>query len=334
MKSTKCPGLQDSQAWGPLSCPQQVAMRDLRGTDETHWAAAEQCTEHLLCPLLWKEGRAHARGKGGPTLARYSKNKCSASEQLGGGRGNGCVAGTAETSRAGHREPGAEAHGEGKEAHESKTATARSCQVPGHISRELPRLPQHAPEKKARAALALEKRAGSGSGSSRALPRVTERRGGTPGCPHRQSGCRAPRIRQTCAWALTRDKSANVARAPTCPCTMAFSRASTACRASGGRSGCSKSETAFQSASTACCPEKKGRWSACRPLHLRAVPQAKDRAEPAPLKPTSHVPITAHSDQAPSFLTGPFDQATGLGRVRAGRPGAVLTAPRDQQGAP
>lgn len=46
--------------------------------------------------------------------------------------------------------------------------------------------------------------------------------------------------------------------AVTCPCTMAFSRASTACRASGGRSGCSMSSTAFQSASTACCHQQGG----------------------------------------------------------------------------
>lgn len=44
----------------------------------------------------------------------------------------------------------------------------------------------------------------------------------------------------------------------TCPCTMAFRRASTAWRASGGRSGCSRSATAFQSASTACCHQQRG----------------------------------------------------------------------------
>lgn len=51
----------------------------------------------------------------------------------------------------------------------------------------------------------------------------------------------------------------------TCPCTMAFSRASTACRASGGRSGCSRSETASQSASTACCQRRDGNQGVLAP---------------------------------------------------------------------
>lgn len=69
----------------------------------------------------------------------------------------------------------------------------------------------------------------------------------------------------------------------TCPCTMAFSRASTACRASGGRSGCSRSETAFQSASTACCPAEGMAIGVLAPQlggqSQGTVSWAKDRAE-------------------------------------------------------
>lgn len=89
----------------------------------------------------------------------------------------------------------------------------------------------------------------------------------------------------------------------TCPCTMAFSRASTACRASGGRSGCSKSETAFQSASTACCPAKKGQGLVCWPLNLRDSSMGKGQSrttwsfdlELTLLKPS----CTCHSPQRP-----------------------------------
>lgn len=103
-----------------------------------------------------------------------------------------------------------------------------------------------------------------------------------PGCPLRPSSCRAPGNHRSCAWCPHQrqeskwDQQGESVGSPTsshmptaappghrplpltCPCTMAFSRASTACRASGGFSGCSRSATAFQSASTACCHQRRG----------------------------------------------------------------------------
>lgn len=119
------------------------------------------------------------------------------------------------------------------------------------------------------------------------MPRVTQILEVTPARPLGQCGCRVPGNQRTCAWCSRQRRGSKCGpqeqsahgppqlppgteRPPlTCPCTMAFSRASTACRASGGRSGCSKSETAFQSASTACCPAKKGQGLVCWPLNLR-----------------------------------------------------------------
>lgn len=161
-----------------------------------------------------------------------------------------------------------------------------------------------------------------------ATPILQERRRrsrGSPGSPGVQEAgvpTRAVGLQRAGAGALTKGQSPQVAQwkqstatrshTPhpaqvhphadpppiTCPCTMAFNRASTACRASGGRSGCNRSATAFHSASTACCHQQKGttvRGYRPPPLKAQNHEQRTEQdssfdSELTPLKPTRCVP--------------------------------------------
>lgn len=126
----------------------------------------------------------------------------------------------------------------------------------------------------------------------RGLPSHTQGHADTRGdlYPHGQACCTAHepahlpymsrQERDPAIAGTTQSPPQRHAQALTCPWTMAFSRASTACRASGGRSGCSRSATAFQRASTACCGQRRGTVSRVQPLEARTGQGARQSPKP------------------------------------------------------